>query len=102
VASTAWLAKVRLLGEKLTTAAVPVPVRLTVCGLPAALSVIFTEAVRLPIPEGVKVTLAVQLAPGATELPHVLLREKSAALGPVTRTLVIFKVALPLLVKVTL
>ena len=79
----------------------PVPLSATVWGLPAALSVIFTDAVRVPVAEGLKVTLAVQLAPGASELPHVLVRTKSAALGPVTMTLAIFKVALPLLVKVT-
>jgi hypothetical protein len=80
----------------------PVPLSATVCGLPAALSVIFMEAVRIPVAEGVKVMLAVQLAPGATELPHVLVREKSPALGPVTRMLAIFKDALPLLVTETL
>jgi hypothetical protein len=31
-----------------------------------------TEAVRLPLAEGVKVTLIVQLALAATELPQVL------------------------------
>jgi hypothetical protein len=31
-----------------------------------------TEAVRLPLAEGLKVTLIVQLLPAATELPHVL------------------------------
>jgi len=36
------------------------------------LSVMLTEAVRLPLAEGVKVTLIVQLLPAATELPHVL------------------------------
>jgi len=82
--------------------AIPVPLSATVCGLPAALSVILTDAVRLPVAEGVKVKLTVQLALGATELPQVLVRTKSAALGPVTVTLAIFKVALPLLVKVTL
>ena len=64
--------KPRLVGETLTRAAVPVPERLTVCGLPLALSVMLTEAVRLPLAEGVNVTLIVQLAPAATELPHVL------------------------------
>jgi hypothetical protein len=61
----------------------------------------FTDAVRLPVAVGAKVTLAVQLAPGATELPHVLVRTKSVAWGPVTMTLAIFKVAVPLLVNVT-
>jgi hypothetical protein len=31
-----------------------------------------TEAVRLPLAEGLNVTLIVQWAPAATELPHVL------------------------------
>ena len=66
--------KGRLLGDRPATGAVvvPEPVRLTVRGLPAALSVMLTEAVRGPVAEGVKVTLMVQLAPAATELPQVL------------------------------
>jgi hypothetical protein len=32
----------------------------------------FTEAVSLPLAVGVKVTLMVQVAPAATELPQVL------------------------------
>jgi hypothetical protein len=69
---TGWLPKARLVGERLTKAVVPVPKKLTVCGLPLALSVMLTEAVRLPLAEGVKVTLMVQLALAATELPQVL------------------------------
>jgi hypothetical protein len=61
------------------TEVMPVPLSATVCGLPAALSSIFTDAVRLPAAEGLKVTLAVQLAPGASELPHVLVTTKSKA-----------------------
>jgi hypothetical protein len=99
---TSSLPKSRLAAEGVKAVTMPVPLSATVRGLPAALSVIFIDAMRLPVAEGVKVTLAVQLAPGATELPHVLARTKSAALEPVTIMLVIFKVALPLLVKVTL
>lgn len=41
-----WLLKVRLVGEKLTAGVLePVPVRLTICGLPTALSAIE----RLPV-----------------------------------------------------
>ena len=71
---TGWLAKARLVGERLTTAAVlvPVPDRLTVWGLPLALSTMLSAAVRAPLAEGVKVTRIVQLAPAATELPQVL------------------------------
>ena len=35
----AWLPNVKLVGDRFTPGAVPVPVRFTVCGLPAALSV---------------------------------------------------------------
>jgi hypothetical protein len=96
------LAKLKLEVESETVEAIPVPERATVCGLPGALSVILTEAVRLPVTKGLKVTLAVQSAPGASELLHPLLRRKSAASGPVTLTLAIVKVALPVLVSVTL
>jgi hypothetical protein len=100
--STGWLSKERLVVERLAAGAVPVPLRLAVCGLPVALSVTLTEAVRLPLAEGVKVTLIVQVAPPATELPQLLLWAKSPALVPVSVTLVMLNVALPLLVRVTL
>ena len=45
VVPTDRLLKVRLAGVRLTTGPVPVPVRLTVCGLPLALSVMLIEAV---------------------------------------------------------
>jgi len=96
------LPKARLVGERLTRVAVPVPVpeRLTVCGLPLALSVMLTEAVRLPLAAGVKVTLMVQLAPPATEPPQVLVCAKSLALAPVSAMLVMFSVVPPLFVSV--
>ena len=59
----------KLLGFSLTS--VPVPLRETVWGLPGALSVISSLAVRVLMPVGLKVTLIVQLAPGATKLPQV-------------------------------
>jgi hypothetical protein len=73
VVPTFWLLNVRLVTERLAVAdAVPVPVRLTVCGLPAALSEMLTNAVRVPVAVGLNVTLIVQLPPAATELPQVL------------------------------
>jgi len=51
---------------------VPVPERLTICGLPLTLSAILRAAVAAPLAEGLKVTLIVQLAPAATELPQLL------------------------------
>ena len=101
VVPTDWFPKERLLGERLAAGAVPVPVRVTLWGLPLALSVMVTDAVRLPLAAGVKVRLMVQLAPAATELPQVLVWAKSLALVPVTATLVTLKVALPVLVRVT-
>jgi len=51
-----WLPKLQELGEKLICGSVPVPLRDTECGEPAALSVTEIEALRLPVAEGVKVT----------------------------------------------
>jgi len=52
--------------------AVPVPVRVTVCGLFVALSVIVTEALRLRIAVGVNFTIIVQVPLAVTVLEHVL------------------------------
>jgi hypothetical protein len=60
-----------------------------------------SAAVRFPRAEGVNITAIVQLAPAATELPHVLVSAKSLALVPVTVMLVMLKVALPVLLRVT-
>ena len=49
----------------------PVPDSETCCGLPAALSVTFKVALRAPVVVGLKVTLTVQLALAANELPQV-------------------------------
>ena len=72
---TNWLPKGRVRAERLTTGPVPVPVRLTDCWLPATLlllSVMFKEAVRVPVAVGANVTLIVQLPPAGSELPHVV------------------------------
>ena len=49
----------------------PLPLREITCGLFGALSVRVKVPVRLPVAEGVNLTLTVQLAPGAIELPQV-------------------------------
>ena len=59
-------------GERLTTGAVPVPVRLMVWVAGLALSVMVTAPVLVPAAVGLKVTLRVQLAPTATLGPQVL------------------------------
>ena len=91
-------------GLRLTVGPVPVPVRLTVCWLPATLlllSVMFKEAVRLPAAVGVNVTLIVQLPLAASELPHVVVSAKSPGLAPVNAMLLMVKVAFPVLFSVT-
>ena len=94
------LPKARLVGERLAEDAAPVPERLTLCGLPVALSVRVTAAVRVPAAVGLKVTLIVQLAPAATLDPQLLLSAKSLALAPETAMLVTLRAALPELVRV--
>src|SRR5438128_750033 len=64
VVPTAWLPNVRVLGARVATDAVAVPVRLVVCELePIALelSVTVSEPVRTPVAVGWNVTLIVQL-----------------------------------------
>jgi len=79
----------------------PVPERLTDWGLPVALSLMARAAERLPAAAGVKVTLMLQEAPAATELPQLLVSPKSPALTPKTAMLVTLKAELPELVRVT-
>lgn len=83
-------------GDKVT-AVTPVPVRLTVCGLFVALSVMVTVPVAVPVVEGVKVTEIEHFFPAGTELPHVLV---SAKFPPIVM-LVIVSVELPVLVNKT-
>ena len=54
----------------------PEPVRPTVCGLPAALSLTESVPFNVPVVWGLKLTLMVQLAFGASELPHVWVSAK--------------------------
>ena len=64
------------------------------------MSAILTEAVRVPVARGVKVTLMVQLAAAATLVPQVLDWAKSPEFAPVRLTLVMLSVALPPFVRV--
>lgn len=93
-------AKVSVAGETSATGAVAVPVRLTVCVLPATpllLSVIVSMSVLVPVVVGLKLTLMVQELPAARLPAHVLVWEKS----PVAVMLVMVSVALPVLFSVT-
>ena len=80
---------------------VPVPERLTVCGLPRALSMMLTEALKLPLADGLNVALIVQWAPAASDLPQVLPCAKLARLVPLTTMMAILNVAVPVLLRVT-
>jgi hypothetical protein len=80
--------------------AAPVPVRFTLCGLPVALSVRVTFAVRVPLAAGVKVTLIVQLPPAATLDPQLLVWAKSPGFVPESARLEMLKAALPELFRV--
>ena len=94
--------KFKVTAERLTTEAVPVPVRVTDWGLPGALSAIVIEAARLKMAVGVNVTLIVQVPFAATDPPQVLVWAKSPALVPVTEMPVMVKLAFPMLVRVIL
>ena len=76
---------------------VAAPERLMEWGLPAALSVMVRDPVRLPAAVGVKVTLKVQEAAGETVEPQVFVSEKS----PVTATLEMVSGPSPVLFRVT-
>src|SRR5437879_11049277 len=99
VVFSSWLPKLKFVADKLTmgAGAAPVPVRLMVCGLPAMLSVIVTAPVRMPVAVGVNVTLMVQLAPAATDVPQVLVCMKS----PLATMLVTLSATFPVLFSVT-
>jgi len=69
---TGVLLKLRDVAERVT-GVLPVPLRLTVCGLFSALSVNISVPVAAPIDAGEKVTPTTQLAPAAILVPQVLL-----------------------------
>jgi hypothetical protein len=77
-----------------------VPVRPTVCGDPEALSATVTEADRLPAEAGVKVTVMVQVAPAASEVPQLLLSPKLLEFVPVMDMPVIVSGAVPVFDRV--
>lgn len=65
-----------------------------------ALSVRVSVADRVPGPVGVKVIVIAQLPPGATELPQVLVSEKSPAFVPIIWMPVMVKAVFPVLFRV--
>jgi len=103
VLPTIWLANVRPGGAKVTAGAIPVPLRLRVCGLSAASSVKVIPPRLMSVVVGLKVTVSVQVPLGASVAgngPHgvALVRTKSG-LGRIR--LVMVRAEVPELVKVT-
>jgi len=84
------------------TGATPVPVMLTTCGLPEALSVKVRVAVSAVAVLAVKLTLIVHVFPAVTVAALHMSEEtvKSALFVPPSTTELMFRLALPLLVTV--
>src|SRR5437660_4461022 len=104
-----WLPNARAMRERLAAGeppveSAPVPVRVTVCGLPVALSLTLSVAVRVPVALGVNLALMVQLAPAASVdglKGQLLVWAKLPLLVPVMAMLVIDRAALPEFERVT-
>ena len=86
---------VTAVGERLARGAVPVPVRVTVCGEPDTLSETVMAAEKLAAEAGVNVAEILQLNPAASVEPQPLVIAKSAAFVPPRVTLAIFSVEVP-------
>ena len=96
-----WSAKVTLAGVTLMVGATPVPVRGTLRGLPAVLSVIESDADLAPVVVGEKTTFTVVDPPGETVMGRVAaLKLKAAASGPMMARLLMTRSAVPVFVKV--
>jgi hypothetical protein len=91
------------MGDRPTTGAgaggvgCPVPVSVTVCGPPDALSTTVNVPVRAPLAVGAKVTEIWQVPPAVKEVPQLLVSAKSAE----DEIWVIFSTAVPVLLNVT-
>ena len=73
------------------------PLRLTFCVLPGALSAMLTSPVRIPLLVGLNDTLIVQLFPTANPFPQLFVCRKS----PLTEIVEIFILELPMLLNRT-
>src|SRR3989442_1062723 len=100
-----WSSKACFAGPKVTAGTMPVPASDTDRGLPGASSVMVTVAVRALAAVGVNVRLRRQLAPPTTVAPFVQVvpaaMAKSPGFKPARAMLVMLRVAVPLLVRVT-
>jgi len=90
----------RLGGENETAGVTPVPVRLTLWGLPLALSVTVSDAVRVPGADGVNVTPIKQPSCATTALPQLLVCAKSPEFVPVMPMFEMSNVAFPVFERI--
>jgi len=93
VVPTVCAPNVRLPGKSVTT--VPTPFTVSCCGLPGALSETLTVALRGPEAVGKNVRLMLQLEPGASVLPQLLVWVKSLELVPDSAILLMVSGAFP-------
>ena len=102
VVPTLVLENGRAVGDTLSVGcAAPVPISGIVCGLPLALSVTDSAALRPPAAVGLKVILIVQLAPAARLEPQLFVCAKSPLFVPVSAMPLIERLAFPVLFSVT-
>lgn len=88
-------------GARLASPWIPVPERLTACGVSAALSLRVMLAVFAPVLVGANLACTKQTAFTAKVVPQEFTKAKSEVLAPVSVMELIVKVAVPLLVTVT-
>jgi hypothetical protein len=100
VVPTDWPPNVTFVAERPTIPVIPVPVRVTHCGLVDPLSATQIEAERVPEAVGENVTVIEQLPPAGTGLWHVVLSAKSPTLAPLRETPVMIRAAFPTLFTV--
>ena len=93
-----WLPKFKPEAERLARGVSRAALRLTVCGLPAALSTTLSISLIAPPKVQVKATVMVQLAPAASEVPQL---SSSAKVLELVLMLEIVSGAPPIFVRVT-
>jgi hypothetical protein len=91
----------KLVADRVTGGARPVPLKAMLCGEVEALSVMAMAAFNAPVVAGAKCPWIVQLAPTARLVPQLFANTNEVAPAPVTAMLVIDTAAVPLLVMVT-
>jgi len=94
-----WLPNATVVGVRTACGvpAIPVPVRVTVCGLEPSLSVRMRVPVWMPVAEGVKVTLTVQEDEAASEVPQLSLSPNCVLAARLVKVMAV----VPVLVRVT-